>query len=107
MLEQTSIYFLINLNKWEKLVSGRNRDLNLEEIIKYITKDADNLFYNDINIKKIWNIVFATPSNKNYLDLVIHHPYKIHPNIDYIKIISDIGLFAIIQNFIDKKKSNE
>ena len=39
-----------------------------------------------------------------YLDLVIHHPYSIYPNIDYIKAISDIGLFAIIQYFIDKKK---
>ncbi len=107
LLEQTSIYFLINVNKWEKLLKGRNRDLNLEEIIKYITKDADNLFSSEINMKKIWNIVFATPSNKNYLDLVIHHPYKIHPNIDYIKAISDIGLFAIIQYFIDKKNDNE
>lgn len=29
LLEQTSIYFLININRWDKLVSGKNRDLNL------------------------------------------------------------------------------
>ncbi|MCI8411594.1 MAG: hypothetical protein HFJ40_04020 [Clostridia bacterium] len=104
LLEQTSIYFLINTNKWKKLVDGKNRDLNLSEIIKYITNNADNLFSDNINIKKIWNIVFDTQTNKNYLDLVIHHPYKIYPNIEYIKTLSDIGLFAIIQYFIDKKR---
>ena len=36
LLEQTSIYFLINTNKWNKLIKGKNRDLNLGEIIKYI-----------------------------------------------------------------------
>ena len=107
LLEQTSIYFLINANKWEKLITGKNRDLNLGEIIKYITNNADNLFFDDINIKRIWNIVFDSQTNKDYLDLVIHHPYKIYPNIEYIKIISDIGLFAIIQYFIDKKSSNK
>ena len=103
LLEQTSIYFLINKNKWEKLINSKNRDLNLGEIIKYITNDADNLFSDDINVKRIWNIVFDTQTNKDYLDLVIHHPYKIYPNIEYIKTLSDIGLFAIIQYFIDKK----
>ena len=103
LLEQTSIYFLINTHKWGKLINGKNRDLNLGEIIKYITNDADNLFSDDINVKRIWNIVFDTQTNKDYLDLVIHHPYKIYPNIEYIKTLSDIGLFAIIQYFIDKK----
>ncbi len=102
LLKQTSIYFLMNANKWDKLIIGKNRDLNLNEIIKYITSNADNLFFDDINIKKIWNIVFVSQINKNYLDLVIHDPYKIYPNIEYIKILSDIGLFAIIQYFIDK-----
>ena len=107
LLEQTSIYFLINKNKWEKLINSKNRDLNLGEIIKYITNDADNLFSDDINVKRIWNIVFDTQTNKDYLDLVIHHPYKIYPNIEYIKTLSDIGLFAIIQYFIDKKSIKE
>ncbi len=107
LLEQTSIYFLININRWDKLVSAKNRDLNLGEIIKYITNDADNLFSDNINIKRSWNIVFDSHASKDYLDLVIHHPYSIYPNIDYIKTISDIGLFAIIQYFIDKKNNNE
>lgn len=107
LLEQTSIYFLINTHKWGKLINGKNRDLNLGEIIKYITNDADNLFSDDLNVKRIWNIVFDTQTNKDYLDLVIHHPYKIYPNIEYIKTLSAIGLFAIIQYFIDKKSVKE
>lgn len=97
LLEQTSIYFLININRWDKLVSGKSRDLNLGEIIKYITNNADNLFSDNINIKRSWNIVFDSYASKDYLDLVIHHPYNIYPNMNYIKTISDIGLFAIIQ----------
>lgn len=107
LLEQTSIYFLINSNKWETLKNGRNRDLNLGEIIVYITKNVDKLFCDNINIQRSWNIVFNSQTTKDYLDLVIHHPYKIYPNIEYIKSISDIGLFAIIQYFIDKKSNNE
>lgn len=106
LLEQTSIYFLLNINKWEKLSNGKNRDLNLGEIIKYISKNADNLFADDINVKRSWNIVFNSETTKDYLDLVIHHPYKIYPNIEYIKTISDIGLFAVIQYFINKKMDN-
>lgn len=106
LLEQTSIYFLLNINKWEKLSNGKNRDLNLGEIIKYISKNADNLFSDNINVKRSWNIVFNSETTKDYLDLVIHHPYKIYPNIEYIKTISDIGLFAVIQYFINKKMDN-
>lgn len=106
LLEQTSIYFLKNANKWENLVNSKNRDPNLSEIIKYITNTADKLFSKDSNIIRSWNIVFDTQSSKNYLDLVIHHPYKIYPNIEYIKSISDIGLFAIIQYFINWKNPN-
>lgn len=107
LLEQTSIYFLINENKWNNLVSGKNRDLNLGEIIKYITNNTDKLFTDNINIQRSWNIVFNSETTKDYLDLVIHHPYKIHPNIEHIKTISDIGLFAIIQYFIDKKYNEQ
>ena len=101
LLEQTSIYFLMNRNKWETLVNGRNRDLNLGEIIKYITNNVDKLFSDDLGIQRMWDIVFASQASKDYLDLVIHHPYKIYPNKEYIKSISDIGLFAIIQYFIN------
>lgn len=107
LFEQTSIYFLINMDKWEKLLTGRNRDLNLGEIITYISRNIDNLFSDNINIKRSWNIVFGSDTTKDYLDLVIHHPYKIYPNIEYIKTISDIGLFSIIQYFINKKVDNE
>lgn len=106
LLEQTSIYFLINSNKWETLKNGRNRDLSLGEIISYITKNVDKLFSDNKNIQRSWNIVFNSQTSKDYLDLVIHHPYNIYPNIEYIKSISDIGLFAIIQYFIDKNNSN-
>jgi len=103
LLEQTSIYFLMNSNKWDTLKNSKNRDLSLSEIIVYITKNVDNLFADNINIKRSWKIVFDSQISKDYLDLVIHHPYKIRPNIEYIKAISDIGVFAIIQYFIDKK----
>lgn len=102
-MEQTSIYFLMNVGKWETLVSSKNRDLNLGEIIKYITNNVDNLFSDSIDIKRSWKIVFDSQASKDYLDLVIHHPYKIYPNKEYIKTISDTGLFAIIQYFINKK----
>ncbi len=59
-----------------------------------------------ISISKGFGILFLTLKLLNYLDLVIHHPYAIYPNIDYIKNISDIGLFAIIQYFIDKKSNH-
>lgn len=101
LLEQTSIYFLMNINKWETLINGKNRDSNLGEIIKYITNNIDNLFSDNINIRKSWKLVFEAQTSKDYLDLVIHHPYKIYPNKEYIKSISDIGLFAIIQYFIN------
>lgn len=107
LLEQTSIYFLINSNRWEALKNSKNRDLHLGEIIKYITSNVDKLFGNNVDIKRCWNIVFNSTTSKDYLDLVIHCPYEIYPNIEYIKTISDIGLFAIIQYFIDKKSSNK
>lgn len=105
LLEQTSIYFLMNRSKWETLVNGKNRDLNLGEIIKYITNNMDKLFSDDLGIQRSWSIVFDSQASKDYLDLVIHHPYKIYPNKEYIKSISDIGLFAIIQYFINSSNS--
>ena len=101
LLEQTSIYFLINKGKWEKWkVENHNKDLRLEKIIQRISKDKQNLI-NDETISRAWETCFNNEGMKNYLDLVIHHPYKVIANVDAIKTISDIGMFAIIQYFIN------
>ncbi|MCI9366026.1 MAG: hypothetical protein HFJ54_05690 [Clostridia bacterium] len=105
LFEQTSIYFLMMRNEWDEFKGNRNRDPNLGEIIKHITNKMDTLFSNDVTAKRCWENVFKTQSNKDYLDLVIHHPYNIYPNIGHIKRISDIGLFYIIQYFINYKNS--
>ena len=52
-------------------------------------------------------IVFNSETTKDDLNLVIHHPYNIYPNIEYIKTISNIDLFTIIQHFIDIKNDNQ
>lgn len=104
LLEQTSIYFLMNRNKWEMLKRGKNRDLNLGEIIKYITNHVDHLFLDNVKMKRIWKIVFASQTSKDYLDLVVHQPHEVEANMEYIKTISDIGMFAIVQYFINEKK---
>lgn len=101
ILEQTSIYFLINENRWDRLKSdNNNKNLKLEKIIEYISRNKSNLFKDD-TILRCWETCFNSGGTKNYLDLVLHHPYKIMANIDAIKLITDMGLFAIIQYFID------
>lgn len=100
ILEQSAIYFLINKEKWNELIIGNSRkDLGLGKIIEYITKNKQNLL--DNSTTRIWNICFGNTSNKDYLDLVIHQPHKISANADNIRHISDIGLFAIVQYFIN------
>lgn len=100
ILEQSAIYFLINQNKWDTLVKGNNGlDLRLEKIINYITKNSSNLL--DDSTKRIWNVCFSNSSNKDYFDLVIHHPYKIIANPNAIQQICETGLFAIVQYFIN------
>ncbi len=101
LLEQSTIYFLINKGKWEKLKEGNNnRDLRLEKIIEYISKNKENLI-NDDSIKRCWESCFNTEGTKNYLDLVIHHPYKVIANIEAIRSITEIGMYAIIQYLIN------
>ncbi len=101
LLEQSAIYFLINKEKWDKLVkSNNNRDLRLEKIIECISKDKNNLIDND-TILRCWETCFNSEGTKNYLDLVIHHPYKIIANTESIKSITDMGMFAIIQYLIN------
>lgn len=101
LLEQTSIYFLINANKWEKLKKGNNnKDLRLESIIKYISSNKTNLIQDD-TILRCWESCFNFEGTKDYLDLVIHHPYKVIANIEAIKSITDMGLYAIIQYLIN------
>lgn len=101
LLEQSTIYFLINKGKWDNLVKGNNnRDLRLEKIIEYISKDKNNIIDDD-SILRCWETCFNTQGTKNYLDLVIHHPYKIIANTESIKSITDMGMFAIIQYLIN------
>jgi len=101
MLEQSSIYFLINLSKWDKLKEGNNdKDLRLEQIINYISKNKGNLI-NDETILKCWETCFNSLGTKNYLDLVIHHPEQVTANIEAIRNITDMGLYAIIQHFLN------
>lgn len=101
LLEQSTIYFLINKGKWEKLRAGNNnRDLKLEKIIEYISRDKRNLIDDD-SVLRCWESCFNTEGTKNYLDLVIHHPYKIIANKEAIKSITDTGMFAIIQYLIN------
>lgn len=101
LLEQSTIYFLINKDKWDKLVKGNNnRDLRLEKIIEYISNNKSNLIDND-TILRCWETCFNSEGTKNYLDLVIHHPYKVIANTESIKSITDMGMFAIIQYLIN------
>lgn len=101
LLEQSSIYFLINKGKWEKWKSANNNlDLRLEKIINKISTDKQNLIDDD-TISRAWETCFNNEGMKNYLDLVIHHPYKVIANVDAIKTITDMGIFAIIQFFIN------
>lgn len=101
LLEQACIYFLINNNKWEKLkIGNNNKDLRLEKVIEYITKNKSNLVIDD-TISRCWETCFNNEGTKNYLDLVIHHPYKVLANKESIKSITDMGMYAIIQYLID------
>ena len=100
LLEQSAIYFLINKNMWDKL-KGRydNKDLKLEQIIREIEKRKSSLF--DKNTLRCWETFNDNTSTKDYLDMIVHHPYLIRANIGTINNISDNGLYAIIQFFID------
>ncbi len=101
LLEQSCIYFLINKGKWDKWKKGNNNiDLRLEKIISKISIDKQNLIDDD-TISRAWETCFNNEGMKNYLDLVIHHPYKVIANVDAIKTIADMGMFAIIQYFIN------
>ena len=85
LLEQSSIYFLINKQKWQKWKKENNNiDLRLEKIINKISIDKRNLI-NDDTILRAWDTCFKSEGMKNYLDLVIHHPYKIIANVEAIK----------------------
>ncbi len=101
ILEQSSIYFLINMSKWEKLREGNNdKDLRLEQIINYVSRNKGNLIADD-TILKCWETCFDSLGTKNYLDLVIHHPEQVTANIEAIRNITDIGMYAIIQYFLN------
>lgn len=100
LLEQSAIYFLINKNMWEKLKKGyAGKDLKLEQIIKEIERRKSSLF--NINTLKCWETFNDNTSTKDYFDMIVHHPYLVRSNIQTINNISDNGLFAIIQFFID------
>lgn len=101
LLEQSSLYFLINKWKWEKWKTANNNwDLRLEKIINKISVNKQNLIDDD-TISRAWETCFNNEGMKNYLDLVIHHHYKVIANVDAIKTITDMGIFAIIQFFIN------
>lgn len=52
--------------------------------------------------------IYCKTNKINYSNNLSKVKYlEIYPNIEYIKTISDIGLFAIIQYFIDKKSDNQ
>lgn len=99
LLEQTSIYFLINQNRWEILKQRNNgKDLRLEQIIKEIEKNKENYF--DKNTLRCWEVLNSTIT-KQYFDMIIHHAELIRANYDMINNLVDSGLFAIIQFFIN------
>ena len=100
LLEQSAIYFLINKNIWDSLKQGyNNKDLKLEQIIKEIDRRKSNFF--DVNILRCWDTFNNNTSTKDYFDMIVHHPYLIRSNIQIINNISDNGLYAVIQFFIN------
>ena len=56
--------------------------------------------YFDKNTLRCWNTFYGS-STKEYFDMIVHHPYLIRANNEVINNISDSGLFAIIQFFIN------
>lgn len=100
LLEQTSIYFLINKGKWEKLKEGNNnKELKLEQIIKELERNKH--IYFDGDIIRCWNTFNSNTAIKDYFDMIVHHPHLISANSNVIDIISDSGLYAVIQYFLN------
>ena len=100
LLEQSAIYFLISKNRWEKLKQANGgRDLKLEQVIKEIERNKSRYF--DSSTLRCWNTFNNNTSTKDYFDMIVHQPHLIRANKEVINNISDNGLFAIIQFFIN------
>lgn len=101
ILEQSITYFFIKKEKWEDiLLSNNNKSPGLEKLIEKFYINRENLVNDDVIMRSIVTC-FGDFGQKNYFDLVIHHPYKIAANPDVIKAFADIGLYQIIQYFIN------
>ncbi|MBU3208675.1 hypothetical protein KPL28_03365 [Clostridium algidicarnis] len=101
LFEQTLIYHLKKVNKYDKFAKGFNgRVPPLDRIIDYYKKDLFNIF-NDDNIIRSFSIFTKSDANKDYFDMVIHNPQLIKANPYNLDVLAESGLKGFINSVLN------
>lgn len=102
LLEQTLIYHLRKINKYDTLCKGNNgKTPQLEKIIDYYNKNLDNIFQGNLNIKRSFSGFAKSSGNKDYFDMVIHNPHLVGANCDNLVLIATVGLRGFINQILE------
>lgn len=101
LIEQTLKYWLSAYypNIYKKCVN--NQDTNLGKMIEQINKGINNstdIFF-DKSMNRKFLTFFGNYASKDNLDLLVHHPYMLSPNIDTLHSYTSGILFDIL-NYI-------
>ena len=96
LFEQTLIYYLKKKNKYDAMVKKNgNRPPTLDSLIKYYSNNLDNLF-DDSAIKRTFKSFADSSGNKDYFDMVVHHPHLVKPEPNNLDAIANMGLRGFI-----------
>jgi hypothetical protein len=99
LLEQCLIYYLKKRKKWRKF-KKQYSNLGLQQIINKFIKDED-IFEQDRELKRYFNILINNPGTKDYFDMIVHNSHKVAANSYVLDIIAETGYLSLIQYIID------
>ncbi|MBU3193450.1 hypothetical protein [Clostridium algidicarnis] len=101
LFEQTLVYHLKKINKYDKLLGGNNgRVPPLDKIISYYKKNLVNIF-EDKDIQRTFLIIADSEGNKHYFDMVIHNPQLVKANPDNLDALAEFAFRGFIDSVLN------
>ncbi|MCT4565627.1 MAG: ParB N-terminal domain-containing protein [Maledivibacter sp.] len=101
LLEQSILYLLRERNVLKSIKEKSKGEIpGLMKLIKYVDNHKSNLFSNDRELERCWNVVSKNIGTKDHLDLIVHHPELIQPDGSVLQSIANNGFRALIEKLL-------
>ncbi len=104
LLEQSIKYLIKKRGEWGNLKSVTKKkegDIGLKDLINFCNNYSKNIFLDSTTLR-LYKLFTKSDANKDYFDLIVHHPEKVKSHPEDLERLTDLCLFGLINAILNE-----